>query len=100
VEVRVKLLNHDYWKVVECIQGDSRCLEVVEADDSDLVVCRIPVITEQTKKEAKIIAAAPELLRASKFLYHYLDANIDQPARLIPAEIVEAVRRAISKAEG
>ena len=40
-----------------------------------------------------------DLLEAAEQLYHHLDENTDQPARLIPVELVEAVRLAIAEAE-
>jgi hypothetical protein len=48
---------------------------------------------------AHLLKAAPDLLESAEALYLHLDRNPDQPARLIPAELVEAVRMAISNAK-
>ena len=48
---------------------------------------------------AHLFKAAPDLLAAAEALYWHLDRNPSQPARLIPAELVEAVRMAISNAK-
>jgi len=46
----------------------------------------------------RLQAVNRDLLDAAESLYQHLDANIDQPARLIPVELVEAVVTAIERA--
>ena len=46
----------------------------------------------------RLQAVNRDLLDAAESLYQHLDANIDQPARLIPVGLVEAVVTAIEKA--
>jgi len=48
---------------------------------------------------AHVFKAAPDLLESAEALYWHLNRNPDQPARLIPVELVEAVRMAISNAK-
>ncbi len=81
------------WKVITNISPEGRrTLEVVEAQDSDLTVCRLSGTTTQCKQDAHLISAAPDLLAACKA---YLEAmekygHCDKTDRLMSLAVAKA----------
>ena len=85
------------WVVKTTIIGPGASVKVIGRKDRDLsdqeMVCMVPQTNEEQVANTLLIAAAPDLLNAVRFL-------LSNPDNRISAADVNAARAAISKATG
>ncbi len=84
----------DDWRVVD-ERGDSGCLYIDRGPDRDF-------LQVNEEDDARLIAAAPDLLAAAKVVLAGLNAHIDSaPANAVPLFTgISALHDAIAKAGG
>jgi hypothetical protein len=70
----------------------------VTAEDGDVVVASYNHLIAEGEANAKLMAAAPDLLAALIPFLDFADRELDLHGEVIPGLIIEAARKAIAKA--
>ena len=95
------------WDYAPCINFGHKCFQIHQKDGapytpyySDVATTERGENAEIQEANARLISAAPDLLKALKMLYQWVRAEVEQFEAAEPDdEIIEAVEAAIKKAE-